>query len=200
MLQHILGRNSSWAFAMILAVSGAVGCGDDGAADNDGETAGKSGSGAGGKGGASAEMKCNSYQKPEGDQCAGWYCEVTEAQLVSMVDADAKCGGDVPLLCRGTVVEKVGECARRIKSAMPLAESETLRQPVRDCVYETQEIKDKVPQDCLDCTIDAAVCAGDKCIGECLAGNSAGCDKCRLENGCDQMVFSCGGLPSPLKE
>jgi hypothetical protein len=96
------------------------------------------------------------------------------------------------------VIEKVGTCARMVKSAMFAATNEQLRPMIQDCVYEDAEIKAAVPADCLNCTIDAAACASDNCLTSCLAGDSTTCDACRLKNNCDPVVFSCGGLPSPL--
>lgn len=59
-------------------------------------------------------------------------------------------------------------------------------------------IKGVTSSECLACTIDAAQCAGDNGLIQCLAGDSAQCDACRKENNCDQPVFSCGGLPTPF--
>jgi hypothetical protein len=110
----------------------------------------------------------------------------------------AKCGGDIELLCRNAVITAVGMCARTVKGQMPLATNEMLRPMVQDCVFQDAEIKAKVTPDCLACTITAAECAGDNCLAECLAGDSALCDSCRKMNNCDQPVFACGGIPSPF--
>lgn len=222
MLQHIGGRRSSWAIAMVLALGSAVGCSDDSSDndnDNDNGTAGKGGSSAGGRGGnggsgggggsrepvtPSDELKgtgaeCQSFTEMTDDKCQGWYCGVTEAELEAAVNPKARCGGDVALLCKGTVTTKVGECAREKKIAMPAATNDQLRPMVRDCAYEDAEIKEKVPEDCLNCIIDVAACAADDCLGPCLGGDSEGCDACRISNNCDPMVFVCGELPSPLE-
>lgn len=223
MLQHIWGRRCTWAIATVLAFGSAIGCGDDENTDND-STAGTGGSGGkGGKGGSTAGGKggsggasdedagmpsealrgtaadCQSSTEITGDKCQGWYCGVTEAELAAEVNPKAKCGADVALLCKGTVTSKVGECAREKKLAMPAASNDTLRPMVRDCAYADAEIKEKVPEDCLNCIIDVAACAADKCLGACIGGDSQGCDNCRLANDCDQTVFSCGGLPSPFE-
>jgi hypothetical protein len=219
MLQHIWRRRGTWTIAAVLALAGGVACSDD-SSDNDNDgTAGKGGSsasgkgGSGGKGGAggsrvpvtpSDELKgtgadCQSFTELTDDKCQGWYCGVSEAELVAAIDPKARCGGDPVLLCKGTVTTKVGACARKEKEADPAAANDVLRPKIRDCAYEDAEVKEKVPEDCLNCIIDVAACAGDKCLGPCLGGDTETCDNCRLSNGCDAMVFSCGELPSPLE-
>jgi hypothetical protein len=81
---------------------------------------------------------------------------------------------------------------------MPLSSNAELRPLIRDCVFEDAEIEQMVNPDCLSCFIDAAQCAGDNCLIECLSGDSPGCDACRLENDCEQPVFACTALPSPF--
>jgi hypothetical protein len=230
MLQHIWGRRCTWAIATVLALGSAMACGDD-ESDNDnpdastgsggkGGAGGKGGSGgkggAGGKGGSggadedagppSEALKgtgadCHSYTEMMGDKCQGWYCGVTEAELAAAVNPKARCGGDVGLLCKGTVTTRVGECAREKKLANLDKSNEELRPLVRDCAYEDEQIREKVPEDCLDCIIDVADCAGavDNCLASCLSGDSPGCDACRLSKNCDPQVFVCGQLPSPLE-
>jgi len=195
---------------------GSAGTGGKGGSGGKGGAGGKGGSGgAGGKGGSggtsdedagtpSDALKgsgadCHSYTEITGDKCQGWYCGVTEAELSAAVNPKARCGADVGLLCKGTVTTKVGECARDKKEKNLSATNEELRPLVRDCAYEDEEIKEKVPEDCLDCIIDVAACAAEFCIGTCLAGDSPGCDTCRIMNNCDPQVFSCGQLPTPLE-
>jgi hypothetical protein len=189
---------AQWAAATTAPHAGKGGSG--------GSSVGGSG-GSGGSGGGSVASdalqgtgdKCQSYTAVEGDKCQGWYCGVTEQELKAAVDPKAKCGGNVELLCKGNVTIKVGECARQEKLADVTASNDVLRPRIRDCVYADTEIKDAVPEDCLNCTIDVAACAADKCLGPCLGGDSTGCDNCRLQNKCDQKVFACGGLPAPIK-
>jgi hypothetical protein len=221
MLQHIWGRRSSWAFAAVLVVVGSTfGCGDD-SNDNDNDngagsgaggsrSGGSGGSSAGGSGGERSDITpsdklegkakdCQSFTPVEGDKCQGWFCAVTEDELKAEVDPKARCGGDIGLLCSGTVTIKVGECARKEKTAAPGKSGEELRQPVRDCANEDPVISEKVPLDCLDCMIDVAACAEKFCLTPCFLDDNAECDACRLENKCDDMVFACGQLPSPLE-
>jgi hypothetical protein len=201
--------------AAFLFLGSAMSCGDDSGGDNDTPKAGKGGSASGGKGGTSSGgsgssivasdklqgtgESCHSYSAVDGDMCQGWYCGVTEKQLADAIDPKAKCGGNVPFLCSGKVTTKVGECARKEKLAHLDKTDEELKPIVRDCVYEDQEIKDAVPENCLDCTLDVAACAAEHCISQCLGGDSEGCDNCRLQNKCDQSVFACGELPPPIK-
>lgn len=205
MLDRISNRSSTVGSAMWLVLCLASACSDDDSGGNDevkysagsggAATAGQSG---GGGASGSAARPCQSYTKAADGQCGGWLCEETETTLNAKVDATAKCGGDNALLCSNVVVEKVGKCARQIKSAMFTATNEELRPMIQTCVYEDTAIKEAVPVDCLNCTIDAAACAADNCLTACLAGDSVACDECRLKNNCDQTVFSCGGIPSPF--
>lgn len=213
MLEPRLRRRNAWiGVAMACVLGSTLGCNDSSSEDNDAkDTQSMSGSSsasagdtaqAGGSSASSALMgtgeMCQSYTEAADGMCASWYCGVTESQLMDAVDPNAKCGGDVALLCAGSVTAKVGICARRLKAENFSATNEELRPLVRDCVYEDPEVKAAVPADCLDCTIDAAACAADNCLTQCLAGDSPMCDDCRRESHCDQSVFSCGGLPAPI--
>jgi hypothetical protein len=141
---------------------------------------------------------CSSYGAPANGKCGGYFCGVDQVTLQKAVDPTAICGGAVDLLCSNATITAVGNCARQVKSQMPLASNDVLRPMVQDCVYQDAMLKMKVTPECLACTITAAECAGDKCLAQCLAGDSAGCDSCRKTNNCDQPVFACGGIPSPL--
>jgi hypothetical protein len=141
---------------------------------------------------------CSSYGAPMNGKCGGYFCGVDQATLQKAVDPMALCGSDIDLLCRNAVITAVGTCARQVKSQMPLATNDELSPMVQDCVFQDAEIKMNTTPECLACTITAAECAGDQCLAQCLAGDSAQCDSCRKMNNCDQPVFACGGLPSPL--
>lgn len=191
----------------------------EGAAGVGGETAGAAGEPAPGEGQAGATSEpppvtapdptlligtggsCQSYTPPANGMCAGWFCGVNEETLAKAIDPMSECGGDAAMLCSGAVPEAVGQCARELKTSMAGATDEELRPLIEQCVYQANpEIQEKTPQKCLACTIDVAQCAGqiDTCLFSCLSGNSPECDTCRLQNNCDQMVFPCLGLPSPI--
>jgi hypothetical protein len=148
--------------------------------------------------GSAVRAGCSSYQPPGNGMCGGYFCGVTEAILEQESTPNAKCSSTAAFKCEGRIVLVVGACARRIKSAMPFASNDQLRPMIRDCIYEDAEIKQMVQAECLDCFIDAAQCAGDNCLVECLAGDSASCDACRRDNNCEQPVFPCTGLPNPF--
>lgn len=141
---------------------------------------------------------CSSYGAPMNGKCGGYFCGVDQASLEKAVDPAAKCGGAIDLLCSNATITAVGNCARQVKSQMPLASNDELRPMVQACVYQDATLQMKVSPECLACTITAAECAGDNCLVQCLAGDSAQCDSCRKTNNCDQPVFACGGIPSPL--
>jgi hypothetical protein len=148
--------------------------------------------------GSALRAGCSSYQPPANGMCGGRYCGVTEEMIARESTPNAKCSSTAAFKCEGRIVLVVGACARRIKSAMPFASNDELRPMIRDCVFEDAEIKQMLNDECLSCFIDAAQCAGDNCLIECLAGDSASCDTCRLDNNCEQPVFPCTGLPNPF--
>lgn len=202
------------------AGTGAAGAGTGGAAaagtgGASGAGTGEAGAGTGGAGGMSGSggagaaapdpslikgtgTSCSSYGAPMNGKCGGYFCGVDMATLAKAVDPAAKCGGGIELLCQNAVVTAVGMCARQIKAANLGATNEQIRPMVEQCVFENAEIKAKTSSACLACTITAAECAGDNCLIQCLAGDSAQCDACRKTNNCDQPVFACGGLPTPF--
>lgn len=210
MLHRRLGLRGGSALAALFLLNSGWGCGSsdtvndappsDGSADSSNASAGRA---AESSGNASSGLQgsgesCQSYTEAADGMCASWYCGVTEAELMAAVDPNAKCGGNVPLLCAGTVTAAVGTCARRLKAENFNKTNDELRPLVRDCVYEDADIKAAVPEDCLDCTIDTAACAADNCLVQCLAGDSPTCDSCRRAANCDQSTFSCGGLPATI--
>jgi hypothetical protein len=145
---------------------------------------------------------CTSSTKMSGDQCFGYYCKATEADIVAETVANAgPCSGvDPALICEGLTSQEVGKCSRSVKSdpANAFASKEELRELVKQCTYKVARIEQEVPEECLACYLDAASCASDNCLIQCLPGDSKECDKCRTDSGCNQPVPSCAGLPSPF--
>jgi hypothetical protein len=186
--------------------SGSAGGGRAGSSGQGGSDAAQSGAGGSSDVGPNPELVagtataagCSSYQLPAAGMCGGYYCGVDQATLTQALDAAATCGGDPEFTCDGRLVLVVGDCARGVKSAMPFASNAELRPMIEACVRADADIPQDLPADCLVCFVDAAVCAGDNCLIECLSGDSPGCDSCRIENDCQQPVFACGGLPNPL--
>jgi hypothetical protein len=147
---------------------------------------------------AGTAANCQSYTASTSEMCGGWYCGVSPSELALAVDPLAKCGGDVELLCDNTVVTTVSRCARMIQMSMLTITSDELRPLVQECAYKDASIRKSTPPTCLACIIDGAICTSDKCLRDCLYGDSERCDTCRQKSGCDQNVFRCGGLPAPF--
>ena len=171
MLENGLRRRNAWVLAALWAV-GTVGCG--GSSDNNDsndDASGKGGSESSAGNNASSTSpnvstalqgtgdECQSYTEPADGKCAGWYCGVTEQELVDAVDPDGICGSSVALLCDGRAVAKVGTCARQLKAENFEKSNEELEPLVRECVYTDDDIKAAVSEDCLNCVIGAAACA-----------------------------------------
>ena len=147
---------------------------------------------------AGTGTSCASYATPMNGKCGSYYCNVDLPTLTMAIDPMTVCGKDPEFTCNGNLVIAVGTCARQVKSENLLDSNDALKPKVEACVYEDAVIKQKVAPECLSCFIGAAICAGDNCLTQCLAGDSPGCDACRKQNNCEAPVFSCGGLPTPF--
>jgi hypothetical protein len=141
--------------------------------------------------------ECSSTQPPADGMCGGYYCGVDEATLTPVIDPESACGSDPAMVCSGELLGAVGACARMVKGAMPTASDETLRTMIEACVHDDPSFE-SVSLECLGCFLDAAACASEHCLVECLSGDNATCDLCEIENDCTRPVFACAGLPDPF--
>jgi hypothetical protein len=153
--------------------------------------------------GTGTKAGCSTYGLPTGVKCGGIYCAIDEDLLSLAMEETASLPngcGSVPaeLICSGITARTVAACARKEKSAAPLASNAELRPKIQACALLEAELKAKMPVSCLGCYLDSAQCSGDKCLIECLGGDSATCDKCRLDKGCSRPVADCTGFPNPL--
>lgn len=146
--------------------------------------------------GTAVKSKCSSVAKPANNMCGSYYCGVDRSAIEAELSSDSLCA-DVGAVCDGRLVSVVASCARSTLIANLGQTFEAIRPKVQECVYKDAEFKELVPETCLGCFLDAAVCAGNKCLAECLA-DGPGCDVCRQKNNCDQAVFSCAKLPNPF--
>ena len=140
---------------------------------------------------------CESYTLPKAEMCGSWYCGVNLQTLKQAIAPAAVCGNSVDLICTGSAVAVVADCARMIKLSMPFASNDQLRPMVRECALKDAQLQQGTKNECLDCIFAGFACTADNCLAQCLAGNSPDCDKCRLEAKCDQSSFECAGLPWP---
>lgn len=147
---------------------------------------------------AGTGTSCASYTMPAGGKCGSYFCGVDLPTLTMASDPTAVCGNHPELTCDGTLVVAVGTCARQVKSENLLDGNDALRPKIQACVFEDATIMQKVAPECVACYVSAAICAGDNCLTQCLAGDSPGCDTCRKQNSCEAPLFECGGLPSPF--
>lgn len=146
--------------------------------------------------GSATKNKCSSYGAAKSGMCGSYYCGVTEAQIMSELPADTLCP-DPTRICDATLVKVVGDCARNTKALNLGLANAQLKPKVEACVLKNPTFAD-LSTSCIGCFLDVALCAGDKCLLECLTGDSAGCDSCRAKNNCDKPVFSCAKLPNPF--
>jgi hypothetical protein len=146
-------------------------------------------------------LMCSSYGNKTGEMCAGFYCKVTTADIAAELDlSKSTCDFTPEQICEGSLTKHVAACARSVKMADPLSGNDVLRPKVRDCVYaKDAKLKESAPEmGCLGCFLDAAECASEFCLLQCLGGDSKDCDNCRNTNKCNQMAPACAGLPSPF--
>ncbi|MET0283605.1 MAG: hypothetical protein ABW352_04025 [Polyangiales bacterium] len=149
--------------------------------------------------GSGLEAKCSSYGTAKGGMCAGYYCGITIETLAAEYKPGNKCDTTPEKICDGQLTRDVAKCARDTKSnpLNALDTTEQIREKTATCIMKIPANADTEP-DCLDCFLDAAQCASDNCLTQCLTGDSATCDKCRLDNDCNQPVPSCAGFPTPF--
>lgn len=151
---------------------------------------------------AGKHVGCTSYGTPTGDKCAGYYCKLTKADLAPAFPTTGKCSiFTAERVCAGALTVSVGKCARAEKTlgtALLLNDAQ-IRANTETCIYKDAQFAD-VPKECMSCFLDAAQCAGDKCSAQCLTADpgSAACDKCRMDNNCNQPAPACAGLPNPF--
>jgi hypothetical protein len=149
--------------------------------------------------GSAEAAGCSSYGLPMGGMCAGYYCGVTIDDVRAELKPGSLCDPDPEKICDGGLTREVGKCARETKSnpANAFDTDAQIRMKVQACVLKNAKYAE-TDVDCLGCFLDAAQCASDNCLTQCLTGDSATCDKCRMDAECNQTVPSCAGFPSPF--
>jgi hypothetical protein len=172
---------------------------------SDGIVGGGAGSDDGGSGpvdsvvaGTAIDARCAGNSKPQGAMCGGYYCGTTKDAIRAETRPQAVCSGEAQLglLCSATLSTVVSRCARTA-GQMVLASDEEKATYTRTCAKDDPALA-QVTDPCLECFVESAKCARENCLVECLPGDSASCDKCRIDNGCTPSVFPCAGIPSPL--
>lgn len=158
------------------------------------------GGGTGSGGIAGTYMGCASNTPQSATNCAGYYCGVSEADIAAnLIPGSGPCSDQsATRVCAGQLSTTTASCARSVKSnPLNLADDDAaLRAKMEACIFEDADLQANVSSACVSCFLDAAQCASDNCLGACLAGDSPECDGCRLDNGCNQTVPPCGGLPN----
>jgi len=158
--------------------------------------------------------RCASYSTHSDEQCGSYYCNVDLDTLTSAMDPAGECSSDAAFVCDAILVETVAGCTRDsivqvgAHASLRTEESEAnLRAAVQECVDEELGA---LPETCLTCFIDAAVCTVEQCLQYCATEDNPECDRCRQGlpqegeedpgdlRACDIEVFDCAGLPSPF--
>lgn len=139
---------------------------------------------------------CRSNSNPSEGMCSSFYCGVTPAQLAAEASPDRRCK-DIDFACSGDL-SGLTTCARRIQTAMFGASEEVVRPMIRDCVFQNEDVRAHVENECLDCFLDVLSCSANDCFLACLAGDSPQCDQCTRNAGCFDRLYTCMGYPNPL--
>jgi hypothetical protein len=141
---------------------------------------------------AGTGLMCTSWQEAPAGKCYGYWCGVDYELLRAETMPGGTCQGDeeLELICEGAIVEKIAQCAR--DNALTGTKFE---ENVVSCIRK-EKTYDVVTDACLACYTASAKCALDECINECVAGDSQGCDDCRMEHGCTQGWYTCSGVPT----
>ena len=139
---------------------------------------------------------CTSYGMEMNGKCGGFYCNVTKAEIMTHFPLTGKCNtATADQICSGMLTEYVGQCAEEALGA-----TESNRTAMANCIkaknggeYASSSME------CLNCFIDAAICATNNCLIDCLGvRKTPGCDACRTANNCNAMAPACAGLPNPF--
>ena len=138
---------------------------------------------------------CLSYTMPMGDKCSGFYCNVTVPDIMSHFPLTGKCTAfSAAQICTGALPTHTGECAQEQSGA-----SEGNRATMLSCIKGKGDYA-AATDDCLNCFVNAAICASDNCLLDCLINGTASepCETCRNANNCNKPVPACAGLPNPF--
>jgi hypothetical protein len=139
-------------------------------------------------------LVCHSWTPVEAGRCGGPFCNQTEGQLRTDLLANEMSSGrtaacrdndEVTAMCSLESIRDVTMCARSSG-----ANEDSTRQCARAALPQ-------LSTDCVECYVDAAVCAAQRCAGDCLAGDSVACDACQISSGCAGTLYLCTGFVDP---
>ncbi|MDB4987630.1 MAG: hypothetical protein JWN04_2808, partial [Myxococcaceae bacterium] len=130
--------------------------------------------------------------------CAGFYCGITETELAAALDSPVCPTITAALLCDGTFGRVTSSCAREVTAANLLDTNEQLRPKIFACIAKAIPSASTWPPGCRACALDGVECGSEKCSIQCAAGDGPGCDRCRVESGCNAAAYDCAQLPNPL--
>jgi len=132
--------------------------------------------------------------------CYYFYCYQTKETLLSEATPNGACANatDTAIQCEGTSVLTVSRCARARAGTLAVDGAEAFRTAVTECAREDEKLA-AFSDACLACNVESSVCAAEKCLADCVTGDSIGCDVCREKNGCTPDFYTCAGLPDPNK-
>jgi len=189
----------SW---LALSAIGLLACGDSGGGGND-ETTSRTDAGST----ADAGMFCGAQADgtPRDTSAMGgcyyFYCEETKESLLEKSTKGGQCANatDVGIQCEGQSVRTVSECAR-MKSGTLISGTKAFTDAVTECARgEDSQLSKEFSDGCLECNVQSSLCAAQKCLAECVQGDSVLCDTCREKNKCTPDFYTCAGLPDPNK-
>lgn len=151
-----------------------------------------------GTSGAQCQTACPTYAQPTAGKCGGLYCGYTQGSLSSKLSPFARCNQSAAFTCSNALPMASGACGRDTKASNPFDSNEQLRPKIAACIRQRPALQGvSISNGCVDCYTTFETCKAGKCLIECLAGDSADCDKCTFKSGCVDALYACTGLPKP---
>ena len=104
-------------------------------------------------------------------------------------------------MCNGGITSVALECGQETIVANPLASDEESADEIHACTLDKLPVLKQFPDHCYgDCTVPVLQCALENCLVPCGASGAMGatCEKCRIDSGCQELLYCCAQTPSPF--
>lgn len=147
--------------------------------------------------GSAVAAGCLAHQAPANGMCGGFYCGVTLEEIDAEYTMAGKCKLSTEDVCSSKVSQRTTTCTTMVRSKDLGSPVESIGPKIIACIREDASIVQS--DECMDCYAQAGICGAKNCALPCLADtNGKDCAKCRMDNGCNQIVPACGGFPTPF--
>ena len=138
---------------------------------------------------AKTARECFAHTDRAEEQCGSYYCGVDQETLAAALDPSNPCEFGAEAMCTGQVMVLIEQCGWEAVV--------NSRDAVEVCIRGGINLA-SVEQYCMDCFVDASMCAAEACAARCLGPSEQACAICLRDSGCDPVLFECAGWPSPF--